>query len=140
MKFFSVRTVLWTAFILAALTWMSPIGAQQADNTGDSRPPRPEGGPPGGKGGPGGGGGQRGPRVAAAKTLPADRPLQDLWIPPLLEGKTIELTLSASTKNFAGVVTPTLGYNKNNFWGPTLVFNQGDTVQINVKNDTKEVT
>ena len=142
MSFLSARTTLLTATILGALTWMSPIGAQQADVTDDSRPQRPAGGPPGGggKGGPGGGGGQRGPRVAAAKTLPDNRPLQDLWIPPLLEGKTVELTLSANTKNFAGVVTPTLGYNKNNFWGPTLVFNQGDTVQINVKNDTQEVT
>ena len=145
MKFSSVLSRLGLLALLGAVVFTIPMSAQQVDSTDDSRPPRPEGGPPngnarGGPGGPGGQGGQRGPRVGAAKTLPANRPLQELWIPPLVEGKNLELTLSASTKNFAGVTVPTLGYNKNNFWGPTIVFNQGETAQIKVKNDTKEVT
>ncbi len=142
MKFLSVRTAARLAIVWGAVALMSPIGAQPPDAADDSRP-RPEGGPPGGRGGPGprpGPGGPRGPRVAAAKTLPVNRPLQKLWIPPLLEGKNIQLTLSASEKNFAGIVTPTLGYNQNHFWGPTLVMTQGDTVKIDVKNDTQEVT
>jgi bilirubin oxidase len=143
MRFSSVMTRVWTLVLLSVVVLITPSGAQQVDPAEDARPARPEGGPPGGRGGPGPGGGQagqRGPRTAAAKTLPANRPLQDLWIPPLVEGKNLELTLSANTKNFAGVVTPTLGYNKNNFWGPTIVFNQGEVAQIKVKNDTKEVT
>ena len=69
------------------------------------------------------------------------RPFQDLWIPPALDGKLFELTLSKSSKSFwAGARTETLGFNKAQFWGPTLVFNRGDTVQIKVKNELAEPT
>ncbi|NBR43098.1 MAG: hypothetical protein EBU04_09690, partial [Verrucomicrobia bacterium] len=48
--------------------------------------------------------------------------------------------MAASTKKFAETPTPTLGYNGSNFMGPTLVFNQGETVQINFKNNYTEPT
>jgi len=70
----------------------------------------------------------------------SNRPLQDLWIPPLLEGKTFDLTLAASSKKFLSGSTPTIGFNGAEFWGPTLVFNQGEQVQIHFKNNLKEVT
>jgi len=117
----------------------------------EDRPPRPEGerppredGPPGerpegkgkgkGKGkGPGGGGG--------GKARPANnRPMQELWVPPVLEGKTFNLTLGTSTKKFLEGTTNTYGYNQLSFWGPTLILNQGETVTINVKNELKEAT
>ena len=76
--------------------------------------------------------------AAVAETV---RPYQDLWLPPVLEGKNFELTLSKNSKSFwAGATTSTYGFNGARFWGPTLVFNQGDTVQINVKNDLSEPT
>jgi len=58
----------------------------------------------------------------------------------LLEGKTLDLTLAPSTKKFLTGTTPTLGFNGASFWGPTLVLNQGEQVQVRFKNATKEVT
>jgi len=97
----------------------------------------PGGGPPGGgRGGPPGGGPRRNQTVAAA----LDIPYQNLWIPPLLEGKSIDLSLDAGSRTFIKGKTPTLGFNKTGFWGPTLVMNRGETVQIRVRNNIKEVT
>lgn len=78
---------------------------------------------------------------AASLSARETRPFQDLWIPPLLTGTSFDLTLSASTKSFwAGATTKTLGYNGAPFWGPTLVFNAGDTVKLKVTNATAEAT
>ena len=64
-----------------------------------------------------------------------------LHIPELLTGTSFNLTLSASTKALkSGAATATYGYNGANFWGPTLVFNKGDDVQISVKNALSEDT
>ena len=69
------------------------------------------------------------------------RPFQNLWIPPILEGKSFDLTLSKTSKSFwSGATTTTYGFNKALFWGPTLILNQGDTVQMKVKNDLSEPT
>lgn len=69
------------------------------------------------------------------------RPFQNLWIPPVLTGKTFDLTLSASKKSlWAGARTIAYCYNDTGFWGPTLFLNQGDTVQMRVKNALEEVT
>ncbi len=138
----SVRSLI---LILTLLTGVLSVQmAAQANPDGDEgRPPRrPDGEPPGkGKGGPDGkrgpGGGKRG--GSSAKVI-TDRSLKELWIPPLLEGKTLNLVMAASTKKFAETPTPTLGYNGSNFMGPTLVFNQGETVQINFKNSYTEPT
>jgi blue copper oxidase len=64
-----------------------------------------------------------------------------LWIPPTLTGSTFNLTLDKSTKQFrTGTATDTYGYNNNNFWGPTLIMNKGDNVQMNVTNNLTEAT
>ena len=69
------------------------------------------------------------------------RPYQNLHIPELLEGTTFNLDLHRSSKSFwPGAKTQTYAYNKESFWGPTLVFNQGETVHLNVKNDLTEPT
>ncbi len=64
-----------------------------------------------------------------------------LWIPPTLSGTTFNLTLGSSTKQLkTGVSTATYGYNGNSFWGPTLIMNKGDNVQINVTNSLADQT
>ena len=69
------------------------------------------------------------------------RTFQTLWIPPIRAGKSFDLTLSKSSKSFwPGATTATYGFNEAEFWGPTLVLNQGDTVQMKVKNDLGEPT
>jgi len=149
------RLLTWLAAALVGWLALAPLETRaQAEGRPpegeDGRPPRPDGpgarpgrpeGPPGGQrrpGGPGGPGG--GGRGKTGGVVVSDRPLQDLWIPPLLEGKTFDLTLAASSKKFLTGTTPTAGFNGADFWGPTLVFNQGDQVQIHFKNNLKEVT
>lgn len=69
------------------------------------------------------------------------RTYQDLWIPEVQTGSHFNLTLNRSSKSFwKGATTPTLGYNQDRFWGPTLIFNKGDQVQIDVTNNTDEET
>ena len=64
-----------------------------------------------------------------------------LWIPPVITGTTFNLTLASATRQLrAGAPTPTYGYNGNDFWGPTLIMNKGDTVHLNVTNRLNEVT
>lgn len=74
----------------------------------------------------------------AAETM---RPYQPLHIPEAISGKSFQLNLHKASKSFwKGATTKTYGYNKESFWGPTLIFNQGDDVSINVKNDLDEPT
>ncbi|HBJ83668.1 MAG TPA: hypothetical protein DDZ88_07335 [Verrucomicrobiales bacterium] len=69
------------------------------------------------------------------------RPYQDLWIPPLLTGKNIDLSLDKNRKSFwPGASTATYGYDNAAFWGPTVILNQGDAVNLRVKNNLDEVT
>lgn len=69
------------------------------------------------------------------------RTYQDLHIPELLTGKTFDLSLHKARRSFwKGATTATYAYNNENFWGPTLVFNRGDQVQIHVKNELEEET
>ena len=64
-----------------------------------------------------------------------------LFIPPTITGTTFNLTLAKSTKQFrSGAATNTYGYNGNSFWGPTLILNQGDSVQMNVTNNLTDTT
>lgn len=64
-----------------------------------------------------------------------------LWIPPVLTGTTFNLSLGTSTKQLRpGALTATYGYNGNSFWGPTLIMNKGDNVQINVSNGLTDQT
>ena len=39
-----------------------------------------------------------------------------------------------------GATTPTYGYNGASFWGPTLIMNKGDFVQMSVTNNLSETT
>ena len=74
-------------------------------------------------------------------TTTTDKTYNTLWIPPVLTGTTFNLTLGSSTKQLrTGNVTATYGYNGNSFWGPTLIMNKGDNVQINVTNSLADQT
>ena len=65
----------------------------------------------------------------------------ELFVPPLITGTNFNLTLDKATKQFkSGSATATYGYNGNSFWGPTLIMNQGDEVQINVTNNLSDQT
>ncbi len=69
------------------------------------------------------------------------RPYQELWIPEAVSGKTFDLTLHKATRSFyKGANTNTYAYNNGNYWGPTLILNQGDNVQMSVKNELDEDT
>ena len=64
-----------------------------------------------------------------------------LWIPDTLTGKTFNLTLAPGTKQMrSGALTNTYSYNDSGFWGPTLIMNKGDVVQMNVTNQLSEAT
>lgn len=149
----------WLGLVVAVLAMLvvfssAPLAGQQADDPNNpGRPPRPRDGnndgPPGpGKGGPPGrgrpdgppGGGPGGGRRGPSGKVITEHTLKDLWIPPLLTGPNYNLTLAAGTMKYAETATPTLGYNGANFMGPTLVFNQGEKVQINFKNNYTEPT
>lgn len=64
-----------------------------------------------------------------------------LWIPPVLEGTTFDLSLAPSTAPLLdGVSAATIAYNGAAMWGPTLVMRKGDTVTVNVTNAIDEDT
>lgn len=64
-----------------------------------------------------------------------------LWIPPVINSRNFNLNLTSSTKQFiSGNRTDTIGYNCNDFWGPTLIMKKGDNVTINVTNQLSEDT
>lgn len=63
-----------------------------------------------------------------------------LAIPPLLTGSTFQLTLSADSVQFVpGNKTRTLGLNQP-LLAPTLVWNAGDSIQLNVTNSYSDTT
>ncbi len=59
-----------------------------------------------------------------------------LWIPDTLSGTVFNLTLKDTLKQLrpTGQQTITGGINNSAFWGPTLFFNKGETVHMNVTN------
>jgi len=70
-----------------------------------------------------------------------ERPFQKLHIPEAISGTGFQLDVHKSSKSFwKGATTATYGFNNESFWGPTLILNQGDTVQMKVKNGLDEVT
>jgi bilirubin oxidase len=81
-------------------------------------------------------------RVNGQTNVPlSSRPFQPLHIPEALSGTDFNLTLHKAQKTFwKGATTATYAYNNESFWGPTLIFNQGDTVHVRVKNDLDEPT
>jgi len=63
-----------------------------------------------------------------------------LWIPDTLSGTNFDLTIRDTFAQLVtGNQTITGGIN-GKFWGPTLFFNQGETVQMNVRNKLNEAT
>ena len=63
-----------------------------------------------------------------------------LWIPDTISGTTFNLTLRDTfTQLKTGNQTITAGIN-HNIWGPTLFFNKGDIVHLNVKNNLNDST
>jgi blue copper oxidase len=63
-----------------------------------------------------------------------------LWIPDTLAGPNFNLTIKDTLSQIRpGQQTITGGINSK-FWGPTLIFQKGDTVRMNVKNKLNEST
>ena len=63
-----------------------------------------------------------------------------LLIPPTLSGTDINLTLQKGSHQFlSGSITQTMGAN-GDILGPTLLLNQGDFVNFNIKNNLGETT
>jgi bilirubin oxidase len=63
-----------------------------------------------------------------------------LFIPPILEGNKVNLHVqNGSMQFFPGGATATMGVN-GNYLGPTVILNQGDSVQLSVFNDLDEPT
>lgn len=63
-----------------------------------------------------------------------------LWIPDTLSGTTFNLTMADTfAQILPGNQTITGGIN-GKFWGPTLFFNKGDTVHVNVQNNLNDST
>ncbi len=64
----------------------------------------------------------------------------NLWIPDTLNGTTFNLNIKDTFSQIRpGQQTITAGIN-NKFWGPTLFFNKGETVHMNVKNSLNDST
>ena len=64
----------------------------------------------------------------------------NLWIPDTLSGTTFNLNMKDTFVQFrTGNQTITAGIN-GAFWGPTLFFNQGDSVHLNVHNFLNDTT
>ncbi len=63
-----------------------------------------------------------------------------LFIPPVLNGTTFNLTVQpGTTQFFPGINTPTFGVN-GNLLGPTLILNKWDAVTLNVTNNLSTTT
>lgn len=85
--------------------------------------------------------GNSGATTLAGSTPGTGTVYNPLFIPPTLTGTTFNLTLAKSTKQFkTGAITNAYGYNGNSFWGPTLIMNKGDQVQMNVINNIADAT
>ncbi len=79
--------------------------------------------------------------VNVTPALAASATYNNLWIPDTITGTTFNLTIKKTTSQFrTGAATNTYGYNNSNFWGPTLIMNKGEVVQMNVTNQLSEST
>jgi len=64
----------------------------------------------------------------------------NLWIPDTLSGVNFSLTIKDTIKQLRPGNQTITGSVNNNFWGPTLFFNKGDVVHLNVKNKLNDST
>ena len=63
-----------------------------------------------------------------------------LFIPPIIEGNKVNLHVQYGSMQFLpDGTTSTMGVN-GNFFGPIIILNQGDSVQLSVYNDLNEPT
>ena len=86
--------------------------------------------------------------AAVYATLTTAQTYNPLIIPDVITGTTFNLALNQVSKQFPNLPasstalssypTTTLGYNGALMWGPTLIMNQGDAVQINVTNNLNQ--
>ena len=71
----------------------------------------------------------------------ANAQYNNLWVPDTLSGTTFNLTVKDTFAQLRlGNQTITAGINNSRFWGPTLIFNKGDTVHLNVLNNLNDST
>jgi len=79
-------------------------------------------------------------------TLTAAQTYNPLIIPEVITGTTFNLNLHNTRKRFGNSTfqntadTTTISYNNMLMWGPTLIMNKGDWVQINMTNNLSETT
>lgn len=79
-------------------------------------------------------------------TLTATQTYNPLIIPEVMTGTTFNLNLHQTSKLFGSTAfqntanTTTYAYNNMLFWGPTLIMNKGDWVQMNVSNNLTDTT
>ncbi len=79
--------------------------------------------------------------AAVTVTLTAAQTYNPLIIPDTISGTTFNLSLNQKTKQFrTGAATTTYAYNGALMWGPTLIMNKGDAVQMNVTNNLIDTT
>jgi FtsP/CotA-like multicopper oxidase with cupredoxin domain len=79
--------------------------------------------------------------VPVTVTLTAAQTYNPLVIPEVITGTTFNLNLHPASKQFlSGATTTTYAFNNMLFWGPTLIMNKGDWVQMNVTNNLPETT
>ncbi len=78
---------------------------------------------------------------SAADTTGASHGFNPLWIPPVLDGTSFDLSLAPSTATLLdGKDATTIAYNGASMWGPTLLMKKGDAVTVNVTNGLDEDT
>ena len=79
-------------------------------------------------------------------TLTTAQTYNPLIIPEVMTGTTFNLDLHNTTKRFGNSAfqntadSTTISYNNMLMWGPTLIMNKGDWVQINLTNNLSETT
>jgi FtsP/CotA-like multicopper oxidase with cupredoxin domain/arylsulfatase A-like enzyme len=79
-------------------------------------------------------------------TLTTAQTYNPLIIPEVITGTTFNLNLHQTSKRFGSAAfqatadTTTYAYNNMLMWGPTLIMNKGDWVQMNVANNLADTT
>jgi bilirubin oxidase len=92
-----------------------------------------------GSGGAGGSGGAATTTTGTGGSMASDH--NPLWIPEAISGTTFNLELGKSSKQLKdGAKTETYAFNGGEFWGPTLIMNKGDQVQMHVTNKLDDTT
>lgn len=73
--------------------------------------------------------------------LPSMAQYNTLWIPDTISGQQFNLTIKDTFSQIVSTGNQTItGGINGKFWGPTLIFRQGDTVHMNVVNKLNDST